>query len=81
MSSHPNFKLYLYIYGFETLSSTLSYVKEKMKKVLIHNIDDENTKYIIASKGTQLCIWTQTFNLIKVFNQSIYGTYEWVDSR
>jgi hypothetical protein len=40
----------------------------------IHCIDDsENTKYVIASKGTQLCIWTQVFNLIKVFNHLIYG--------
>ena len=40
------------------------------KKVLTHNIDDyENTKYVLASKGTQLYIWTQIFNLIKVFNQ------------
>lgn len=42
----------------------------------IHYIDDyENTKYVIASKGTQLCIWTQVFNLIKVFNHLIYGTW------
>ena len=76
MSPHPSFKLYLYIYGFETLYSTWSYVKEKLKKVFIHNIDDyENTKYVIASKGTQLCIWTQVLNLIKVFNHLVYGTW------
>jgi hypothetical protein len=52
---HQVLNLNLHIYWFETLFSTLPYVKEKII-IYSSDIDDHNTKNIFASKGTQLCI-------------------------
>lgn len=39
--------------GFGTLFSALSYVKGENENILIHDIDDQFTKHIFASKDTQ----------------------------
>lgn len=43
----------LYYFKFETLYIRLSYIKEKTKIILIHDIDDQTTKCISVSEGTQ----------------------------
>ena len=48
--------------GIETLFSTLSYDKGKIK-ILIYDIDDQ---VCICNQGhPDLCIWTQVFNHLK----------------
>lgn len=66
--------MWLYIYRFETILYIILWQGEN-KKVLICNIDDEITKYVVAPKSTKLCTWTQIFNLTKVFNQLINGMW------
>ena len=49
----------LYIYVFETFLYTLSYVDEKIKNILVLDIESQNTTYVIVVKGTHaICIWT-----------------------
>lgn len=54
----PLVSLKNHIYGFETLFRTSSDVKEKLLKVLMCDIDDQNIKYLYASRAPRLCIQT-----------------------
>lgn len=60
---HQVLNLNLHIYWFETLFSTLPYVKEKIINILRSDIDDHNTKNIFASKGTQAVYLIPNFQL------------------
>jgi hypothetical protein len=43
----------LYVYVFKILLYAMSYVNERSKNIFILDIDDQNTAYIFALKGTQ----------------------------
>lgn len=51
----------LYVYGFETLFYTLSYVKKENGDYTILDINDQNTTCVFEHKG----IWTQILTNIK----------------
>ena len=37
--------------------------------MLMCDIDDQNIKYVFASKALKICVWTQFFRSIKIFSQ------------
>ena len=44
------------IWGFETVFSTLLYVKDKRKTYECVDIHDQNTLYVFVSKALRICI-------------------------
>ena len=55
MRASPSALIIFYIFmGSESFFYTLAYVKEKIKLLLIHNIDDQNTTFVFAYKVTQV---------------------------
>ena len=44
--------------------------KRELKKILVLDIDDQNTTYVFASKHWSCIIKLKSFNNIKVFNLS-----------
>lgn len=53
---NPNF----HVYVVDIVASTLSYLKESIKQIRIHYINDRNIKYVYTFKGIGVVYVDQT---------------------